>query len=131
MKRNNRVRKDEGKEKKEGSFSSLGDLLLEYDYDKKKYISQEFQDYGYRLAMELKDEKNKSLYIKLAKTEDRALLEQARTFLKDARNVRSKVKMFMWVLAKLRKGEPLYDEEKFAERKNDYQKDESGRSRKR
>jgi hypothetical protein len=93
-----------------GQFKSIGDLLLNYDMDKKKYITQEFQDYGYRLAIEMGDEKNKSLYIKLAKEEDRKLLEQARTFLKDAKNVRSKPKLFMWVLAKLRRGEPLYEE---------------------
>lgn len=91
------------------SFQSIGNLLLQYDFDKKKYITREFQDYGYRLAMELNDEKNKSLYIKLAKEEERKLLEQARTFVKDASNVRSKGKLFMWALAKLRKGEPLYE----------------------
>lgn len=98
-------------------FQSIGKLLLQYDWDKKKYITQEFQDYGYRLAVELSDERNKSLYIKLAKESNRAQLEQARTFVKDARNVRSKAKLFMWALAKLRKGEPLYEpEEKRAER---------------
>lgn len=96
--------------KKSSSFSSIKDLLLEYDLDKKKYITQEFQDYGYRLALELGDEKNKSLYIKLAKEEDRKLLEQAKTFVKDAHQVRSKAKLFMWALAKLRKGKPLYDD---------------------
>jgi hypothetical protein len=97
-------------DKKKSSFSSVKDLLLEYDLDKKKYITQEFQDYGYRLAIELGDEKNKSLYIKLAKEEDRKLLEQARTFIKDASKVRSKARLFMWALGKLRKGENLYDE---------------------
>lgn len=98
--------------KRQAKFQSIGRLLLDYDWDKKKYITQEFQDYGYRLAMELGDEKNKSLYIKLAKEVDRALLEQARTFVKDARNVRSRAKLFMWALTKLRRGEPLYEEEK-------------------
>lgn len=97
--------------KKGGKFQSIGDLLREWDVDKKKYITREFQDYGYRLAMELGDEHNKSLYIKLAKEEDRKLLEEARTFVKDAMNVRSKAKLFMWALSKLRRGEPLYDSE--------------------
>lgn len=96
---------------KTGKFQSIGDLLREYDLDKKKYITREFQDYGYRLAMELGDERNKSLYIKLSKEEDRILLEQARTFVKDAANVRSRAKLFMWALTKLRRGEPLYEEE--------------------
>ena len=103
-------------DRKHGSkFQAIGKLLLEYDWDKKKFITQEFQDYGYRLAMELSDEKNKSLYIKLAKEIDRGLLEQARVFVKDARNVRSKAKLFMWALAKLRRGEPLYEEDERGE----------------
>jgi hypothetical protein len=97
--------------KKSAKFQSIGDLISGWDVDKKKYITQEFQDYGYRLAMELGDEKNKSLYIKLAKEVNRGLLEQARTFVKDASNVRSRGKLFMWALARLRRGEPLYEEE--------------------
>jgi hypothetical protein len=78
-------------------------LLDSYDLDDKgKYISREFQDYGYRLAVELNDERNKSLYIKLAKEVDRSLLEQARTFVKDATQVRSRGKLFMWKLGQLK-----------------------------
>ena len=101
------------KSKRKKGVQSMQQILLNYDLDNKgKYISQEFQDYGYRLAMELGDEKNKSLYIKLAKEEDRALLEKVRTFVKDARDVRSKGRLFMWALKKLRNGEPLYEEKK-------------------
>ena len=97
--------------KRGGDTQSIKQILLNYDLDNKgKYISQEFQDYGYRLAMELGDEKSKSLYIKLAKEEKREVLERARTFVKDARNVRHKGKLFLWVLKKIRNGEPLYDE---------------------
>ncbi len=103
--------------RKRGGTQSIGQILLNYDLSKKgKYITQEFQDYGYRLAMELGDEKNKSLYIKLAKDVDRSLLEKARTFIKDANNVRSKAKLFMWALAKLRRGEPLYDDSQFEQK---------------
>lgn len=97
---------------KRGKFQSIGDLIADWDLDKKKYITREFQDYGYRLAMELGDERNKSLYIKLAKETDRKLLEQARTFVKDAKNVRNRGKLFMWALTKLRRGEPLYEEDR-------------------
>ena len=75
-------------------------------------MTREFQDYGYRLAVELNDIKNKSLYIKLAKQEERSLLEQARTFIKDANQVRSRAKLFMWAVKKLRMGEPLYEPKK-------------------
>lgn len=92
-------------------MKSLQQLLKDYSLDDKgKYISREFQDYGYRLAMEMGEEKNKSLYIKLAKIEDRNLLEKARAFVKDARNVQNRGKLFLWALKKLRKGEPLYEQ---------------------
>ena len=65
-----------------------------------RYISREFQDYGYRLAAELSDLKHKSLYIKLAKTIDRAILEQCRRFVIDS-NADNKGAMFMWKLKEL------------------------------
>ncbi len=97
--------------KRGGPIQSLGDLLKQYDVSNKgKYISREWQDYAYRLAVELNDLKNKSLYMKLAKQTERSLLEQARTFVKDANNVRHRGKLFLWALTKLKRGEPLYDE---------------------
>jgi len=91
-------------------MKSMQQLLKGYNLDDKgKYISQEFQDYGYRLAMEMGEEKQKSLYIKLAKTVDRGLMEKARAFVKDARDVRHKGKLFLWAIKKLRNGEELYE----------------------
>ena len=78
------------------------DILKDFDWDKKKYITREFQDYGYRLAEELGDLKHKALYIKLAKELPRRFLEQARTFVKDASHVKSPAKLFMWKLKKLK-----------------------------
>lgn len=69
--------------------------------DKGGFITQEFQDYGYRLAVSLDDLKHKSLYIKMAKTIDRAILEQALSFIKDAR-AQSKARLFMWKVKELR-----------------------------
>jgi len=74
---------------------------LEEDTD--KYVSREFQKYGYELAKELGDLKNKSLYIKLAKETPRNLLEDARSFVKDANKVRSKARLYMWKLSQLKK----------------------------
>lgn len=89
--------------KKYRGMQSLKNILDNYDYeDQKKYISREFQDYGLRLAKELNDEEHKSLYIKLAKEVSRVILEKARAFVKDAYNVRSKAKLFMWKLKQLR-----------------------------
>ncbi|MDO8488247.1 MAG: hypothetical protein Q7S31_02940 [bacterium] len=69
--------------------------------DKNKYISREYQDYGYRLAAELGDLKHKALYIKLAKTVDRAVLDACRRFVLDS-NADSKGALFMWKLKQLR-----------------------------
>lgn len=87
---------------KQKGFHSLGDILSGFNPNEDKYISREFQKYGYDLSMELGDPEHKALYIKLAKTYPRELLEKARNFVKDAR-ARSKAKLFMWKLSELRK----------------------------
>jgi hypothetical protein len=92
-----------GRRRKASEFSSIGDLLITFDDKKDKYISREFQKYGYDLANELGDLKNKSLYIKLAKETHRGFLESARNFVKDAYKVKSKPKLFMWKLTQLKK----------------------------
>lgn len=88
---------------KKKDFTKVEDVLKRFQKDKDKYISREFQKYGYDLANELGDLRNKSLYIKLAKEEPRALLENARNYVKDAYSVKSKVKLFMWKLSELKK----------------------------
>ena len=88
---------------KKKSFQTIGDVLKKFDWDEKKYISREFQDYGYRLAEELSDLKHKALYIKLAKELPRTILEEARNFVKDAKNVKNPARLFMWKLSVLRK----------------------------
>jgi len=82
---------------------TIGQVLINFDPLKDKYISREFQMYGYDLAVELGDERNKSLYIKLARDVPRAILEQARYFVKDS-NARSRPRLFMWKLKELRTG---------------------------
>jgi hypothetical protein len=94
------MKKDDSSPK---GFSSLGDVLKGFDREQDKYISREFQKYGYDLAKELGDLKHKSLYIKLAKETPRGLLEAARNFVKDAENVKSKPRLFMWKLQELEK----------------------------
>lgn len=95
---------DRAKKQKKG-FQLVGSLFEDYQVgDSGKYISREFQDYGYRLAVELEDLEHKSLYIKLAKEEDRWLLEEALRFVSDAKKVKSKGRLFMWKLGQLKKG---------------------------
>lgn len=88
---------------KQQDFSTIGDILKGFEPDEDKYISHEFQKYGYELAKELGDLKNKSLYIKLAKETPRGLLGTARNFVKDAANVKSRPRLFMWKLSQLKK----------------------------
>ncbi|MBI4066544.1 hypothetical protein HY411_02400 [Candidatus Gottesmanbacteria bacterium] len=82
----------------------VGDILKKFNPIEDKYISREFQSYGIYLAETLGDYKHKSLYIRLAKTVPRAILEKTLSFVKDAQ-ARSKPKLFMWKMKKLRKGE--------------------------
>lgn len=81
----------------------LGDILTRYQpKEDGKYISQEFQDYAYRLAVDLDDLDHKSLYMRLAKNTPRGLLDTARGFALDAPNARSKARIFMWKLRELK-----------------------------
>lgn len=104
------------------SFSKISDSLKKYNQgslrdelgDRDKYVSVEFQKYGYDLAVELDDMAHKALYIKLAKTTPRGLLEDARTFVKDATNARNKGRLFMWKLAELKKKRADTQEERKA-----------------
>ena len=84
-------------------MQKISDILKKFDSDEDKYISFEFQKYGYELAKDLGDLKNKSLYIKLAKDTPRGFLETAKNFVKDAYQVKSRPKLFMWKLAQLKK----------------------------
>ncbi len=73
--------------------------------DRHKYVTKEFQDYGYRLALKLGELKSVSLYIKLAKEKPRHLLEQAYSFAIDYPNAKNRGRLFMWKLKELEKEE--------------------------
>ena len=78
----------------------LTDILIKFNPTEDKYISREFQSYGISLSEQLNDYKHKALYIKLAKTTHRSLLERALSYTKDAK-VEKKGALFMWKLKKL------------------------------
>jgi len=86
--------------KKSGSLQSVSEILKKFNPTKDKYISREFQKYGYYLAEQLGELRHVSLYIKLAKEHPRGVLEEALSFVKDA-NARSKGRLFMWKLKEL------------------------------
>ena len=75
----------------------------------------EFQAYGNRLAEEFHDLRHRALYIKLAKTEDRNLLEAAREYVMGAENITQKGKLFMWKLKELKKARTEKEESKSTE----------------
>ena len=85
-------------------MESIKQVLIKFDPKTDKYISREFQSYGIYLAEALDDYKHRSLYIKLAKTVHRSILEKARTFAVDSKADR-KGALFMWKLKELRKTE--------------------------
>lgn len=89
------------------AFKSVGKILSSDQFwqeDKKtlRYIHHQFQDYGYTLAQKLGDINHKAIYIKLAKTTPKHLLEQALSFALDYRDEPNKGRLFMWKLKKLR-----------------------------
>ena len=83
-------------------FTSLKQLLMKYEPKPNRQITKEYQLYGLELANELDDWAHKSLYIRLAKTSPRDLVEKARFFVKDAPNVKNRAKLFMWKLKQLK-----------------------------
>jgi hypothetical protein len=84
-------------------MKTIGDILKKFNPLEDKYISREFQSYGIYLAEQLGDYNHKSLYIRLAKTVPRAVLEKALTFVMDA-NAKSKPRLFMWKMKNLKEG---------------------------
>lgn len=84
-------------------MQTVGDILMKFNPLEDKYISREFQAYGIYLSETLGDYKHRSLYIRLAKTVPRAILEKALSFVKDSK-ARNKARLFMWKMGELRKG---------------------------
>lgn len=97
------------------SMKSISDILSKFDPVEDKYISREFQAYGIYLSEELNDYKHKALYIKLAKTVHRSILEKALSYVKDSR-VDRKGALFMWKLKLLKDVHKEKEKEKIGDR---------------
>lgn len=82
-------------------FSSIKGVLKRFDPQQDRFISREFQKYAYDLAMELQDHDHMAIYMRLAKTVPRHILERARSFVKDA-NAKNPARLFMWKVKQLR-----------------------------
>jgi hypothetical protein len=82
--------------------NDIGEILKKKNLKRDHRNSYEFQAYGNRLAEEFSDMKHRALYIKLAKTEDRNLLETAREFVLASEKATTKGRLFMWKLKQLK-----------------------------
>lgn len=82
-------------------MQSIKSVLTKFDPKTDKFVSREFQTFGLHLADKLDDYKHKSLYIKLAKTVHRSILEKALSFAVDS-TAKNKGALFMWKLKELR-----------------------------
>lgn len=82
-------------------MQAIGQVLKKFDPVKDKYVSREFQTYGLFLAEQLEDYKHRSLYIKLAKTVHRSILDKALSFVADSK-ASNKGALFMWKLKELK-----------------------------
>ncbi|KKQ74008.1 MAG: hypothetical protein US96_C0044G0012 [Candidatus Woesebacteria bacterium GW2011_GWB1_38_5b] len=82
-------------------MKKIATILKKFDPVKDKYVSREFQSYGIHLAEELDDYKHRGLYIKLAKTHNRSILEKALSFTVDS-TAKNKGALFMWKLKELK-----------------------------
>jgi len=81
-------------------MQSIKDILKKFNPLEDKYVSREFQAFAIYLSKKLADEKRKSLYMKLAKTIPRPVLEEALRYVIDS-NARNKAALFMWKLKQL------------------------------
>jgi hypothetical protein len=83
-------------------MQSIKQVFKKFNPTTDKYVSREFQTFGLHLAEQLDDYKHRSLYIKLAKTVHRSILEKALTFTVDS-NAKNKGALFMWKLKELKR----------------------------
>lgn len=88
------------------NIKSAKDILAGHDFwaqraESQRFVHHEFQDYAYRLASSLGDLAHKQIYMRLAKTTPRHLLEKALAFTGDYKDA-NKGRLFMWKLKQLR-----------------------------
>ena len=82
-------------------MDSVKTVLTKFNPVTDKYVSREFQTFALYLAEELNDYKHKAIYMRLAKTVHRSILEKALSFVADSKAI-NKGALFMWKLKQLR-----------------------------
>lgn len=83
-------------------MQSISDILKQKGVAADFHNTHEFQAYGNMLAEKLGDPAHRTLYIKLAKVEDRSLLDAALAFAADTEKRGNLGKLFMWKLKEFR-----------------------------
>ena len=95
-------------------MKSLAEILANIsEKDTGKYLKHEWQLFGYKLAVWLGDTKRMSYYMKLAKNENRVVIQNAWDFVKESK-ANSKAGLFLWKLKQLKEEKALKDKEKLA-----------------
>lgn len=82
-------------------MQSVGKILKNFNPTKDKYISRDFQAFGLYLAEEMDDYKHRSMWIRLAKTNHRSVLEKALSFVKDS-DADNKIALFLWKMKQIK-----------------------------
>lgn len=88
------------------NVKSAKDILLSHDFLEQrrrsaKYVHHEFQDYAYRLAETLGDLEHLPLYMRMAKTVPRHIIERAKAAIIESEDA-NKGRLFMWKLGQIR-----------------------------
>lgn len=91
-------------------MKSVQQILKNFNPTKDKYISRDFQAFGIYLAEKMDDYKHRGMWIKLAKTNHRSVLEQALSFVTDS-NADNKIGLFLWKLKQIKGEKPLKKKE--------------------
>lgn len=96
-------------------MKSLAEILANLsEKDSGKYLKHEWQLFGYKLAFWLGDMKRISFYMKLAKNEDRVMIQKAWDFVKESKP-KSRAGLFLWKLKELKKERAEKEAKKAAE----------------
>jgi hypothetical protein len=82
-------------------MQKVSQILKNFNPTKDKYISRDFQAFGIWLSEEMEDYKNRGMWIRLAKTNHRSVLEKALSFVKDS-NADNKIALFLWKMKQIK-----------------------------
>lgn len=82
-------------------MQKVSQILKKFNPTEDKYISRDFQSFGIYLAEEMDDYKHRGMWIKLAKTVHRSILEKALSYVSDS-DVDNKIGLFMWKMKQLK-----------------------------